>query len=153
MSVIKANIWSYWPEYWIVIPTNIGWKRNGENVMGRGLAAQAAERFPGLASWYGGVCREDAPKSFVKLCILHGLIMFPVKPLGAEPSLAWRQRAGLDLIEHSAIQLRRIVEDHSLRVAMPMVGCGNGGLRREEVLPILERHLGDLPNLVLVDQS
>jgi hypothetical protein len=151
MNILRANIWSYHPEHWIVIPTNIGWKKNGENVMGRGLAQQAAAKFPGLASWYGQVCRDDAPRTWVKMCIKHSLLMFPVKPLGADPSMAWKQKAALDLIEHSARQLRNIIWNYAMKVVMPMVGCGNGGLRREEVLPILEKHLGDLPNLTIVD--
>ena len=52
----------------------------------------------------------------------------------------WQDASDLDLIETSLVYLRRWLEDHPSfeRVALPLPGCGLGGLRREDVLPVLE---------------
>ena len=39
MKEVKGDIWNFYNKgYWIVIPTNGTVKRNGEAVMGRGVA-------------------------------------------------------------------------------------------------------------------
>jgi hypothetical protein len=150
MNTIYVNdIWELSNTYYIVIPTNIGWKSNGKNVMGAGLAKEATIRFPVLAEWYGTLCRhfrESTPVSF-----LQPLILFPTKDLNRNsPWLSWKNKSTLGRIEKSAKELNlwiRSLGDGGLerRVAMPPVGCGNGKLNFNDVRPILEKHLNDLP--------
>ena len=47
-QVVEGDIWEHHNDgsRYIVIPTNIGWKTNGHNVMGAGLALQAKTRYP-----------------------------------------------------------------------------------------------------------
>lgn len=145
MKEATGNIWDWAAKgYLIVIPTNIGWtKREGYNVMGRGLAHQAAQRYPGLDAWYGHWCRSLGAAT--GLTRYESLLLFPVKPLRDPPWLSWQQRASLELIERSAEQLAQRIEP----VVLPLVGCGNGGLKPEAVLPILQRWLTG-GNFVLV---
>lgn len=140
----RGDIWSYEKTHLIVIPTNIGWKRGsvGENVMGRGLAIQAAQRYLHLATWYGAECKKGGVATPVLRYPDGPIIVFPVKPLNAaQPWLSWRNRADLKLIERSARELAVLKVDRP--VAVSMVGCGNGGLEMSEVRPILDRHLSD----------
>ncbi len=78
-------------------------------------------------------------------------MLFPVKPLDAlEPNMSWRQEANLTLIERSANQLAHLPGEDP--VAVPLVGCGNGGLDPADVRPILDLKLkGDRFVLVLQD--
>lgn len=148
MKFARGDIWD-WSERGIpiVIPVNIGWNAKGHNIMGRGLARQAAQRYPVLPRFLGLKCtaaREMTPVVWWQQ--EHtSLLLFPVKPLNFErPWLSWQSDASLALIERSTEQLSRLVAKHSLgMVALPLVGCGNGKLQRSEVLPILEAHLGD----------
>lgn len=141
IQAVRGDIWTYEPTHLLVIPTNIGWKANGQNVMGRGLALQAAGRYPDLASWYGLQCRTYKAHTPVMVYPDAPLILFPVKPLNVEqPSMSWKERATLALIERSASQLAAMPVR---TVAVSMVGCGNGGLDMADVRPILDRHLSD----------
>ena len=126
---------------WIVIPTNGSINKQGLAVMGRGLALQAAQRFPDIPQILG--CKlevtwrdisEPVPLLFD---YTYRLIYFPVK-------YRWHEVASLGLIERSAIDLAHYIKRHDFGpVFMPKVGCGNGKLNWSDVEPILERILGD----------
>lgn len=147
MKIVIGNIWAHeFDDHLRVIPVNIGWKANGENVMGRGVARQAATRFPNLQAWYGWRCEAMAGNAC--LYRYYDLVLFPVKPLNKEkPYLSWQQPASLELIRASARQLAS--QYYTERVVLPLVGCGNGELDPVDVLPILDDILC-APGFVLV---
>ena len=125
MKEIEGNIWKFYPEYEIVIPTNGTVKRDGSCVMGRGLALQAKKRFPELPFDVGNYILKFGNNThrFAK----YSIITFPVKH-------SWHEKADLNLIKESA---RKLVIMVSWEVYLPEVGCGNGGRIWEEVKPIL----------------
>ena len=140
MRVRYGDIWERFPTEFVVVPANIGWRKTGANVMGRGMAKQAAERFPELPEWWGYYCRTMGADTPVMLHPQHRVIMFPTKPLDEEqPHLSWRQDSDLKLIWRSAAQLAAVVTMEG--ISLPMVGCGNGRLTPELVLPILRTFL------------
>lgn len=144
----RGNLWDYEKTHLLVIPTNIGWKADGKNIMGRGLAQQAAERYPGLPSWYGDRCRTLRSLTPVLRYLETHILTFPVKPLNKmAPYLSWRNKATIALIEQSTRQLAE--RPRTLPVAVSMVGCGNGGLDMAEVRPVLDSYLSG-PDFVLV---
>lgn len=149
MREVVGDLWSYVQTHAIAVPTNIGWTKDGRNVMGRGVAKQAAERYPGLASWYGAYCRERSVEagvvSWSPVSDVAEIVLFPTKPLAADPALSWRGSASLWLVEHSAWQLYRLCASGGIHrsVALPLVGCGNGNLAEEDVLPLLRKILDD----------
>jgi len=147
------NIWDLQGNYWIVIPTNIGWKSNGENVMGAGLALQAAIKYPELPYIYGQCCKRRDTSNLM-IYPPEGLIMFPVKPLNYQfPHLSWQGDASIDMIIESCIQLNRTKLSDNRSIALPLVGCGNGRLKKEDVMPVLHRHLDHRFILVLQENQ
>jgi len=151
MRELRGNVWRISKvEDDIVIPTNIGWRTNGQNVMGRGLARQAADYYPRLPAWYGEICQEHEEATPV---VRYGpLLLFPVKPLNKlQPYMSWQQPASLDLISRSLEQLSCISSrtEEGL-VFVPLVGCGNGGLDPEDVEPMIECVLGHDERFVIV---
>lgn len=147
----------------VVIPTNIGWKSDGKNVMGRGLAREAARRWPELPAVYGQFCQTYRAATPIMMfrppngrwCRM--LLLFPVKPLNREqPYLSWRQEASIELIAYHTRALANFatqyaeatspptypfLEENASRILVPSVGCGNGGLDESSVLPLLCEHL------------
>ena len=138
----RGNIWDCESTHLLVIPTNIGYKADGRNVMGRGLALQAAKRHREFALWYGRICQDKGAKTPVVRFGKTALIAFPVKPLNPNaPWLSWKSHADLSLIERSVRQLSQFPGKEPIMV--PLVGCGNGQLDMGEVRPILDRYLSD----------
>lgn len=156
LKIECGNVWDYYAQGAIVVvTTNIGWDGKGVNNMGAGVALQAWRRFPELAAWYGRFCTENGAETPVTV---HPdrLVLYPVKPLKPEdPAYSWNQRASLELIERSAVQLAELEQRGGFgnrRIVMGFPGCGNGGLEIPSVKPILERHLV-APRFLVVDQA
>ena len=138
MKEATGNIWRVACDA-IVVPTNGDVNRHGEAVMGRGVALQAARRWPLLPKVLADLLRAHGNHVFdaYKPRRLPTLLTFPVKQ-------HWHHMAELDLIERSAQELVARVDRLAYRrVALPRVGCGNGSLDWADVLPILARHLDD----------
>jgi len=137
-GTIKGDLWELYTSLdeheAIAIPTNGTVKNNGDAVMGKGLALEAAKR-----------CRELPQKLGVKLRVSgnvpyyfqeYKVVTFPTKN-------DWTCKADLDLIRRSCGQLNQLIELNKLtRVYVPKVGCGNGRLAWTDVRPMLETHLG-----------
>lgn len=141
INTVRGSIWVYEKTHALVIPTNIGWRaRDQANIMGRGLALQAAKKYPDFQLWFGRECASRREATPVLLYPSANLIAFPVKPLNPDaPWMSWKNKADLKLIERSAMELVDL--DTDLPVMVPLVGTGNGKLGIEEVIPILEKHL------------
>jgi len=146
-----------------LVTTNLGWKSNGENVMGAGCALEAATRFPGLPAWYGTICQQIAASKFspdsrqLIPVAPHNVVpakgwlgCFPTKPLDRKnPALSWKGKSTLDQIEQSCIALKECLQRWQRPVYMPMPGCGNGGLSPREVRPLLLKYFKKVSNLTV----
>ena len=89
MKIKIGNIWDYRETGYIVIPTNGIIKTNGENVMGRGLALQAKNKYPDFPRALGNFLKK---KGNTVGFFTPNLITFPVKH-------KWYEKADLELIE------------------------------------------------------
>lgn len=137
MIEVYGNLWDYEADA-VVITTNGTVKRNGEAVMGRGCAKEAAEKWPRLPMMLGNRIRSygNIVQHFEFEECPH-LITFPVKD-------TWPEVANIRLITMSAEDLEIETDMWSFdKVVMPRPGCGNGHLRWEDVKPILEPLLDD----------
>lgn len=149
-----GNVWDQHPSTFVVVPCNIGWKSSGGSVMGRGVAKEAADRFPDIVDWWGFQCRRYREDTPVMMHQRNRLIMFPTKPMNEDqPWMSWRGDADSKLVWRSAAQLAAFTLDGE-SIDIPLVGCGNGRLTPELVLPILHSFLGhDRYRLVLQSEA
>ena len=155
----KGSLWDFHAERrWIVVPTNIGWKKDGCNVMGAGAARDAASLYPNLAQWYGRICQQLEEDTGVVAYEEGRLLLFPTKPLDQrQPSMSWNQNSDLELIKRSCRELpdvvARLKQEKKYfihKVGLPLVGCGNGNLSPKIVRPLLHKLLDD--NFVLLER-
>ncbi len=126
----------------VCITTNGFVKKNGEGVMGRGVALQAKQRWPKIAEALGQALELSGnhvqwlaePEDYDTP---YHLVSFPVKE-------NWMDKAKVRLIKRSINELLILVKRRGwLSVALPRPGCGNGGLDWKEVKPILASVLDD----------
>ena len=145
MREVVGDLWT-WDDGNVVarvITTNGSINKAGEAVMGRGVAKQATERFPGIQKWlagelerFGNYVHAVAPNPSKGRPFW--LVTFPVKR-------EWGDDADPYLIQRSAQELHLWVLgmlDDGGTIAMPRPGCGNGNLDWSQVKPLLESILG-----------
>ena len=120
-----------------VIPTNGTVRRDGAAVMGRGVALQAKQRYSEI-EFSLGVLLKRLGNHVHYFYYQKDFLSFPVKH-------HWRDKADLGLIEQSCRELVKMADSRKRwkRIALPRVGCGNGGLDWKDVKPILEEYLDD----------
>jgi hypothetical protein len=135
---VHGDILDAWNRAWIIIPTNGYVKKNGEAVMGRGLALSAKKAYPSLPLELGRRLKEYG--NIVFTFHEYRLITFPVKH-------NWWEKADYNLIRRSAEAVREIfslnLTEIPTPVYIPKIGCGNGKLDWTYVKPILEKYLDD----------
>lgn len=121
-----------------VIPVNANVNSKGLAVMGKGLAKEAATRFPDLPSELGLAYRVHGIGVYLfSYENNENIITFPTK-------YDWRYGSDVNLIAKSCVQMRDLADRHRLtRIVMPKVGCGLGLLNWLDVEPILDRYLDE----------
>lgn len=121
---------------------------NTVGVMGKGIALAFKETYPENFAEYEAACKAGLLKTghmFVtENRSLHGprwIINFPTKR-------HWRQASRLEWIVEGLVDLRQVILDRHIRsIAIPPLGCGNGGLDWEQVRPAIAAGLEDLPDV------
>lgn len=125
---------------------------NTVGIMGKGIALMFKEAFPANFRAYEAACKDDQVRTgrmFVteRPAILGAprwIINFPTKQ-------HWRGKARLEWIEAGLEDLRRVIVENGIRsVALPPLGCGNGGLDWRKVRPLIETMLADLQDVEIV---
>jgi hypothetical protein len=134
----------------VIITTNGFVKKNGEAVMGRGIAKEAKDRFPELASWLGEYLNAYGNKPYIFWSFAWNfkpsIITMPVKPIrGPSGEPGWKAKADIELIKNSAKQIPSMLVGYfpMNKIYMPRPGCGNGGLKWEDVEPVIKPYLDD----------
>lgn len=116
---------------------------NCVGVMGKGVAQEFKKRYPAMFKDYVSRCEDGRVRigepylyrDTTGLSILN----FPTKRHWRSPSLMADIELGLDYLAQHAAALG------ITSLAMPPLGCGNGGLSWSEVGPLIYRKLAHLP--------
>jgi hypothetical protein len=126
-----GDIWEYLGKAVIAVTTSGSVTSDGKAVMGRGVACQAARRFPELPGVLGHLVKNSGNHVHP---LREGIVSFPIE------ESAW-QCPDLRLISRSARELRELADRERWKmVVVPRPGCGGGGLEWREVRPLLEEH-------------
>jgi hypothetical protein len=140
MNWKNGNIWIYYKlGSTIVIPTNEGWKHDGSNVMGAGLAKDAAQIFSELPKIYGRDCQLLTTRVYYKD---YRLILIPSKPLNVKsPHLSWQGVANIATVAKSLRWLQDTKDNYPEKVYIPLIGTGNGGLDPDLIKELMDKVL------------
>ena len=121
---------------------------NTVGVMGKGIALQFKHHYPENFKAYQKAAKDkklSIGQMFVyELTSLNQprfIINFPTKE-------HWRSPSKLEHIQAGLIDLVRVIQAYSIRsIAVPALGCSNGGLQWSEVRPLIEHALSPLEGL------
>ena len=118
---------------------------NTVGVMGKGIALQFKRAYPEMFKAYARACNAGE----VQLGKMHVwethqlsgpryIINFPTKG-------HWKANSRMTDIEQGLVDLVRVIDDFSITsIAVPPLGCGNGGLAWSDVRPLIETALDKL---------
>lgn len=137
MQLERGNMWSVFHKTdCFMITTNPILRKDGAVVMGRGVALEAKTRYPQLPYDFGKILKELHPEIDQQYVGPIGLYdgtpiwFFMVKD-------HWQNQASLSIIEQSVFYLLFGFQWGNKRIDLNFPGIGNGGLPREQVLPLL----------------
>lgn len=148
---------------------------NCVGVSGAGLAKAFKEKFPGhyqaylLACASSGSGRPRPGTSRVILSKVYQVMINSDKYVLKVPRTVsmftkdhWKNPTKLEWVDTALQDLRGIVTTkgdpwweydsfyYLPSVALAHPGCGNGGLEKSQVRPLIDKHLGDLPNKIFL---
>lgn len=115
---------------------------NTDGVMGKGIALEFKKRYTEMFELYKKACDSQSLK-IGKLLLWYGVdhwvLSFPTKE-------HWRGNSKIEYIEKGLETFKNKYRYYNISsIAFPKLGCGNGGLDWEDVKPVMEKHLKDLP--------
>ena len=121
---------------------------NTVGVMGKGIALQFRQAFPKNYEAYKAACRRGEVKigrmfvfDLARLSNPRLIINFPTKR-------HWKQRAKIEDIDAGLQGLKKVIQEMSIgSIALPPLGCGNGGLNWNLVRGRIEKALSNVPNV------
>ncbi len=125
---------------------------NTRGVMGAGLALQVKRAHPALFAAYRAACARGEVR--IGRVWAAPLPSVPGSPASSRPARwmvgfptkdHWRTPSRMAYIDAGLADLVRWIRESGVRsVAVPMLGCGRGGLAWDEVRPRIEAALGGL---------
>ena len=121
---------------------------NTEGVMGKGIALKFKKRFPDMFEAYRLACKAGQLQPG-RMHVFERKDMFPPRFIINFPTKRdWWSPSRLEDIESGLAALVKEVRQRNIRsIAVPALGCGNGGLDWQSVLPCIKGALEPLANV------
>ncbi|MCW5313386.1 Appr-1-p processing protein [Nostoc sp. KVJ3] len=111
---------------------------NCEGYMGKGIAYQFKLRFPENNKEYVKACRNKSLKIGTLHYFWEGeklILNFPTKD-------KWREKSKIEYIHLGLTELVKLIPSLNIKsIAIPPLGCGNGGLSWTDIKPIIIEYL------------
>lgn len=125
---------------------------NTVGVMGKGIALQFKEAFHNNHKAYIDACKRKALVPGKLLAVWDENLQLGKKLIINFPTkVHWRQPSKYEYIEKGLVALRELLQKDKIRsIAIPPLGCGNGGLEWSIVKPMIENALSGLDAEILI---
>lgn len=122
---------------------------NTVGIMGRGIALQFKQAYPAMFRDYERACRAgEVQLGKVQVFDLGGLMGGPRWIINFPTKGHWRADSRMADIDAGLKDLVATIRKLRIRsIAIPPLGCGNGGLDWNEVRPRIEAALAEVPEV------
>jgi O-acetyl-ADP-ribose deacetylase (regulator of RNase III) len=119
--------------------------------MGKGIALQFKKAFPDNFNAYERACRTGELKPGKMFVFSTGSLVNPKYIINFPTKRDWREKSRIEDIQIGLTSLINEIRKLGVSsVALPPLGCGLGGLRWEDVRPLIERAFAALPEVHVV---
>lgn len=116
---------------------------NCAGAMGKGIALQFKERFPKMYIEYKKLCKDEVFSLGDVFTYDYGNGV--VFNLGTQAT--WKTKADINAIENALVKmLSYAFQNNILKIALPKIGAGLGGLNWDEVKFVIDKVSKDYPN-------
>jgi O-acetyl-ADP-ribose deacetylase (regulator of RNase III) len=124
---------------------------NCVGIMGRGIALQFKNNFPGNFKAYHTACMHHEVQPGRMFVYPTGMMNGPKFIINFPTKRHWRGKSRIADIESGLVALRHEIESRKIRsIAIPPLGAGLGGLDWNDVRPKIERALQGLDDVRIV---
>ena len=118
---------------------------NTVGVMGKGIALQFKQAFPDNYKAYEAACKRGEVEPG-KMFVFHRSAGNPRVIINFPTKKHWRGKSKIGDIESGLRALIDVVKIERIRsIAVPPLGCGNGGLDWNDVRPLIEKAFSGVP--------
>ncbi len=118
---------------------------NTVGVMGKGIALQFKKAFPANFKAYERACRKGEVQLGSMFVFDNGQLTRPNYIINFPTKKHWRSRSRLADVAAGIEDLAAVIRDLGIRsIAVPPLGCGNGGLNWDDVAPLIDSALGSI---------
>jgi len=118
---------------------------NEVGVMGKGIALMFRDAFPENSKVYEAACREGAVRVGQMLVTRTGELVSPKWIINFPTKKHWRHPSRMEWIRSGLKDLARVIRQEGINsIALPPLGCGNGGLEWSQVRREIETELAEL---------
>lgn len=121
---------------------------NCVGIMGKGIALQFKQAFPENFRQYERACRAGAMRLGHMFVFPTGLLTNPKFIINFPTKQHWKAKSRLNDIRAGLVDLVNVVRTNGIQsIAVPPLGCGNGGLDWQDVYPLIEAAFAKLPEV------
>lgn len=121
---------------------------NCVGVMGKGIALQFKQAFPEVFKEYEKACKRHEVKPGKVHVVQTKSLINPKYIINFPTKRHWRNKSKIEDIESGLMDLIKIVRELNVTsIAVPPLGCGNGGLSWSHVRPKIVEAFEQLPDV------
>lgn len=123
---------------------------NCVGVMGKGIALQFKKKWPANFKEYATACKRKEVRPG-KMHVYHaGALATPKYIINFPTKDHWRGKSKVEYITEGLTDLIKVIKELNIQsIAVPPLGCGNGGLSWDLVKGLIEKAFSDLPDVEL----
>jgi O-acetyl-ADP-ribose deacetylase (regulator of RNase III) len=124
---------------------------NCVGVMGRGVALQFKKKYPQNYKAYATACKQNEVQPGRMFIVQISQLINPKYIINFPTKRHWKGKSRLEDIDAGLQSLVKEIQKRGISsIAMPLLGCGLGGLDWKEVKPRIEAAFADLSNISVV---
>ena len=117
---------------------------NTVGVMGKGIALQFKKKIPNNYKIYRAACKNKELTTGQVFVVEEGNLLNKKYIINFPTKTHWRSPSKYEYITSGLKALKEAIQEHQIKsIAIPPLGCGNGGLEWEKVKIMIEESLSD----------